>query len=353
GISGMAAGVIYNCYAENTVSVTNNTTDSKIYKGALAAWSTANGCVLNSCYNSSNTDAVLVYPSEGTFFDGIIDIKSKTAQVTADALHNNLSSSSLEAAKTLMTEKAPSKDFGFEVSLTGKLFYDWEVSGSKAALSSNLWKERVNPANIFASGTGTEADPYIVETEEQIRKFATSLSDENTYEGKFIKLINDINVSDRNWTPIGEGEYAFCGNFDGNGHVLQGLALKGEGGTTYAAGNDVYFGLFGVIGNNGIVRNVRIEDIDMNITAKGSAVLGGVSGLNDGGTIDSCSVTGSLKAQTTEKGNNYVGGIVGWSLKGYIVNSYTNADVYSSVLPTALAMSGGIVGMSNRSVVAT
>ncbi len=354
GITGMASGVTYNCYAENTLSVVNNTAASKIYIGALAAWSTANGCVINSCYNSLNTDAepVVVYPAGSTFFDGIVDIKSKTAQETADMLHNNLSSSSVEAAKALMAEKAPSKDFGFEVNLTGKLFYDWEVSGSKAALSGGIWKERVNPADIFASGTGTEADPYILETEGQIRKFATSLSDENTYEGKFIKLINNIDVSDNNWMPIGEGEYAFCGNFDGSGHVLRGLVVKGEGGTAYAAGSDMYFGLFGVIGKNGLVKNVKIKDIDMNITGKASVVLGGVSGLNDGGTIDSCSVTGSLKAQTTEKGNNYVGGIVGWTVKGYIVNSYTNADVYSSVLPTALAMSGGIAGMTNRSVIA-
>jgi uncharacterized protein with FMN-binding domain len=354
GISGMASGVTYNCYAGNTVRAANNTAAVKLYKGALVAWSTANGCVLNSCYNSATTDAepVIIYPSGSTFFGGIFDIKEKNAQETADILHNNLYSSSIEASKNLMLEKAPSKDFGFEANLDDKVFYDWEVLNSKASLSENVWKEKFNPANIFASGTGTESDPYIVETEEQMREFAISLSDENNYEDKFIKLVKDLDVSNINWTPVGEGEYAFCGTFDGSRHVIKGILVKGKDGTSYNAGNEVYFGLFGVIGKSGIVKNVNIQDVNIDIYRTGSTVVGGICGLNDGGTINSCSVNGNLKGQTTEKGNNYVGGIAGWSIKGYIVNSYTNADVYSSVLPTALAMSGGIVGMSNRSVIA-
>ena len=354
GVLGMAAGVTYNCYAENTVTVSNKTTDTKIYEASLVAWLTGNGCVLNSYYDSTinNLDPVIIYPAGSTFYEGIGDIKDKTAQEIADLLHNNLSSSSLLTAKSTMRNQAPSKDFGFDSNLTDKVFYDWEVANSTVSISDNVWKEKFNPSGIFASGTGTVSDPYIIETDEQIRKFATSLSDENAYEGKFISLTKNINVSNKNWVPIGEGEYEFCGTFDGNGHVIEGVCVTNELGDAYDAGNDVYFGLFGVIGKNGTVKSLDMKNVNINVYGKASTVVGGICGVNDGGTIDSCSVTGSLKGQTMEKGNNYAGGIAGWSIKGAIVNSYTDVSIYSSVLPTALAMSGGITGMSNRSIIA-
>lgn len=354
GIAGMAVGVTYNCYANNTVSVKNETASENIYKGNLVAWST-NGCVLNSCYNSQKSGANPVgYLSGGAFFDenGMIDVNGKTTQEITEALHNNLASDNIEAAKNLMQEKAPTKDFAFDTNLTGKLFYDWEESGTMIKLSDNVWKEKFNPNQLFASGKGSEEDPYIIETENQLRKFAVSLSDENTYAGKFIKLANDVNASSANWIPIGEGEYPFCGTFDGDNHVLEGVGIKGEDRKSYDAGKDVYFGVFGVIGKGGYVKNLGVSNVDINISGNKSTVVGGICGLNDQGTIDSCFVTGTLKSQTVEKGNNYAGGLAGWAVKGYIVNSYTNATVYSSVLPTALAMSGGLVGMTNKAVVA-
>lgn len=354
GIAGMAVGVTYNCYANNTVSVKNETSSENIYKGNLVAWAT-NGCVLNSCYNSQKSGANPVgYLSGGAFFDEnrMIDVKSKTTQEIAEVLHNNLASDNIEAAKKLMQEKAPTKDFAFDTNLTDKLFYDWEESGTMIKLSDNVWKEKFNPENIFSSGTGSEEDPYILETEDQFRKFAVSLSAENTYAGRYIKLANDINMSANNWIPIGEGEYDFCGSFDGDNHVVDGLVIKGEEGKAYDAGKDVYFGLFGVIGKNGYVKNLGVTNVDINVSGKVSTIVGGICGLNEQGIIDSCFVTGSLRGQTTEKGNNYAGGIAGWIIKGYIVNSYANASVYSSVLPTALAMSGGIAGMTNRAVIA-
>ncbi|WP_312648731.1 S-layer homology domain-containing protein [Aminipila sp.] len=353
GITAMASGVTYNCYADNTVRTTNNTTTEKTNKGSLVAWSTANGCVLNSCYNSGKNDAepVIVFPSGGTFFEGLVDIKEKTTEETVEILHNNLSSNNTETAKKIIKEKAPAKDFGFEENLVGRIFYDWKKLNSNATISQDIWKEKINPQNIFASGTGTEEDPYTLGTEEQLRKFAVSLSNENTYAGKFIRLVNDINVSDNKWIPIGEGEYSFCGNLDGGSHVIEGISINGENDNAYNTEKDVYFGCFGVIGKDGTVKNLGVTNVNINVSGKKSIVVGGICGLNDQGMIDSCFVTGKLKGQTTEKGNNYAGGIAGWAIKGYIVNSYANASVYSSVLPTALAMPGGITGMTNRTVI--
>ncbi len=355
GIAGMTAGVTYNCYADNTVETDNENIDGKtVRKAGVVAWLTANGCAINNCYNGDNAEgiSIIIFPEGKTFFEGIDNIKDKSAQEIADILHSNLSSGKLNAAKALIIEKAPEKDFGFEANLTDKVFYDWEVSGSQAALADKVWKETFEPQTVFESGTGTKEDPYILQTEEQLRKFAVSLSDENTYSGKYIQLNNSIELSDSFWTCIGEGEYPFCGTFDGNGHVVSGMIIKAEDGSPYNAGSDVYFGLFGVLGKGGVIKNLGVTNADIDVYGKRSTVVGGITALNDGGTVDSCYVTGALKGKTTEKGNNYAGGIVGWSVKGYVVNSYSDATVYSSVLPTALAMSGGIVGMSNRTIVA-
>lgn len=354
GILGMASGVVYNCYSEMDIKAVNSVTSSKINKGAITAWSGGNGCVLNSCYNSGIADVepVIIFPTGSTFYEGVVDTKTKTNTDIIDILHNNLSSSSIEAAKKLIKDKAPSKDFAFEINLVDKMFYDWTDTSSNIEISDVLWKEKFNPSDIFASGEGTPINPFVIETEDQLRKFAVSLSNENTYDGKFIKLNNDIDVSSKIWIPIGEGEYAFCGNFDGNNHSIKNLFIKSENNTPYVANADMYFGFFGVIGKNGIVKNTLLENVDINVTRKSSAVVGGICGLSDNGIIDSCFVTGSLKSETTDKGNNYAGGIAGWSVKGYIVNSGSNALVHSAVLPTALAMSGGIAGMTNRTTVA-
>lgn len=75
----------------------------------------------------------------------------------------------------------------------------------------------------FASGTGTEQDPYVIETSSQLRTFARSLNDKFDYTDKFIVLNRDIDISDSNWFPVGGSRFAFNGTFNGCGHTISGL----------------------------------------------------------------------------------------------------------------------------------
>ena len=52
----------------------------------------------------------------------------------------------------------------------------------------------------FAGGSGTEADPYIIRTAEQLAFFAQSVNAGNSYEGQYIKLKADIELNDASFS---------------------------------------------------------------------------------------------------------------------------------------------------------
>ena len=70
------------------------------------------------------------------------------------------------------------------------------------------------------TGSGTEADPYMITTEAGLNKLATDVNSGTVYSGKYFKLGASINVT--NWTPIGQkgSDNKFAGTFDGNGQTV-------------------------------------------------------------------------------------------------------------------------------------
>lgn len=93
------------------------------------------------------------------------------------------------------------------------------------------------------TGTGTESDPYLIATAEQLAYFRIQVDNGKDYAGEFVKLSNDINLNSKNFDPIGWG-YAyeqhnrevdgvhipgkvFKGTFDGNGKTIFGLYQNG------------------------------------------------------------------------------------------------------------------------------
>lgn len=82
-------------------------------------------------------------------------------------------------------------------------------------------------AKEYASGCGTEKDPYIIETPEQMLKLVAFDTDTK---GKYYKLVADLKLndtSDSNWEKSARewatGQNVFYGHFDGNGHVVSGI----------------------------------------------------------------------------------------------------------------------------------
>ena len=140
-----------------------------------------------------------------------------------------------------------------------------------------------------------------------------------------ITLDTDIDLTGKEWTPIGTGySNKYKGTFDGGGHTIKGLTV-----TT----NDQFVGLFGSIGYAGTVKNVMMEDVQIT-SNRSSGFAGGVAGYSDG-TIENCSVSGSVS------GTVYVGGVVGAQWEGSITGCSSSATVKGMVHV------GGVVGQTN------
>jgi len=141
-----------------------------------------------------------------------------------------------------------------------------------------------------------------------------------------ITLTADIDLTGKNWTPIGtDYDNSYKGTFDGGGHTITGLTF-----TT----NDEYVGLFGWLNRAGTVKNVVMEGVQITSHQIYGGSIGGVVGYS-WGTIENCSVSGSVS------GTVYVGGVVGAQIGGSITGCSSSATVKGTVNV------GGVAGQTN------
>lgn len=196
---------------------------------------------------------------------------------------------------------------------------------------------------------------YTVTSAEGLKNIAKLVNEEWKL-GINITLTADIDLKGIDWTPIGKDDNkAYTGTFDGNGKTITGLTVTGS----YK-----YAGLFGDIDENGTVKNVVLEDVQIT-SDNSSGSVGGVAG-DSWGTIENCSVSGSVSGTTfaggvvgsqwggsitgcnssaTVKGETYVGGIAGETNSGAsLTGCYATGDVTVENDGTNNSHAGGVVG---------
>ena len=139
-----------------------------------------------------------------------------------------------------------------------------------------------------------------------------------------ITLDKNIDLTGKEWTPIGTSSSSYTGTFDGGGHTITGLTVTGS---------DQYAGLFGYIDKVGTVKNVVLEDVQIT-SDNSSGYAGGVAG-DSWGTIENCSVSGSVS------GTTFAGGVVGSQWGGSITGCNSSATVKGVIF------AGGIAGETN------
>ena len=144
-----------------------------------------------------------------------------------------------------------------------------------------------------------------------------------------ITLDKNIDLTGKGWTPIGtDYDNSYTGTFDGGGHTITGLTV-----TT----NDEYAGLFGYLGNfgnaAGTVKNVVMDGIQITCNHR-LGYAGGVAGFS-WGTIENCSVSGSVSATVS------VGGVVGAQRDGSITGCSSSATVKGTLNV------GGVAGQTS------
>ena len=115
--------------------------------------------------------------------------------------------------------------------------------------------------------------------------FRKKVNSGEDYNNTLIKLYNDIDLQNEDWTPIGTANYPFTGVFNGNGYKIKNLKL-GETEENYKGLEDKnYIGLFGF--NEGIIKNIGIESGKIDELVNAESILGMVVGYCTG-IIENC-----------------------------------------------------------------
>ncbi len=186
----------------------------------------------------------------------------------------------------------------------------------------------------YGGGTGAPDHPFLVYTTEHLDAIAVEPNDWNAH----FRLLADIDLAGHVYgraliapdTSNTEARFqgpVFSGAFDGNGHVISHLTVKGQS----------FLGLFGQLSSGAAVLNLGLKAVD--IIGTGSCI-GGLAGCNDG-TISDTYCLGKIS------GNDRVGGLVGCNHLGRI------ADSYSAAVVKAEKNVGGLVGVNTGIVVAS
>lgn len=174
-------------------------------------------------------------------------------------------------------------------------------------------------ATKFAGGSGTYADPYLIETPAQLAHLAGLLnaygSATSPFASAYYRLEANLDLKGREWTPIGAGDYPFSGYFDGNGHTIRNVTVT----TALKSGERAVAGLFGSI-CGGTVRNLSVSNVTITITSMSSSCTGlfagGLAGYmsaskNDGDlTIMDCKIN-QVSIKMDKMTTHYTGGLAG------------------------------------------
>ncbi len=182
------------------------------------------------------------------------------------------------------------------------------------------------PIQKYSGGEGTDSDPYLLSTTEDLKLLSTSTID---WSASF-RLEADITAAGIT-APIGNSSNPFKGKFDGNGKSIKNLDLTGS-----VIGNGT--GLFGILAEGAEINDLAVIDATVN----GTTCTGILAGKN-GGTISRCYSAGNVSATSI-----CVGGLVGEN-GGKIVDSYSVADV-TAVNDYAV---GGLVGKNTGTITNT
>ncbi len=194
-------------------------------------------------------------------------------------------------------------------------YYSSESGQSFFTLSDLAWSPPVltnqdgnttNLNNVCVKAFTVPDNSLEIRTAEEFNAFAREVADGNSYDGKNVNLMNDIDFAGGEIIPVGTESNPFKGFFKGNGYVLRNGVVDSD---------SDYVGIFTVLPVNAEIRKLGIE----NISVSGVYGVGALCGYNEG-TVQHCYSTGTVS------GEESVGGLVGINA-GKVSHSYSICDV--------------------------
>ena len=123
-----------------------------------------------------------------------------------------------------------------------------------------------------------------------INAFTTIVNAGYTFEGKTVRVENNIDLKGVEFAPIGTAENVFSGVFDGQNKTISNLVVKNEGNGA----------MFAYVGANTVIKNLNLKDVD--VKAKYAAAL--LAEANDNVAVENITVSGNVN------GTAYAAGVV-------------------------------------------
>lgn len=199
----------------------------------------------------------------------------------------------------------------FKLFLFFALIVSMVLSSLSFTFSANSFipsNKEITPIYTFA-GAGTYASPYKISTANDLFNLSRNVNSGTGYSGKYFKLLNNINLNNQKFTPIGDSTNYFKGTFDGDNHIIEGLNINA---TTAQAG------LFGGI-YSATIKNIIVSG-SVKLTPEGNSKksVGGIAGYAHSSTFYNCSNRSNVELDDSNSSgyNLYAGGIVGYVFDG-------------------------------------
>jgi uncharacterized repeat protein (TIGR02543 family) len=213
-----------------------------------------------------------------------------------------------------------------------------------AALAAGNWTDGYTPnaGYAFSGGDGLSGTPYQISTDIDLTQLAVNVNSGINYNGIYFAMTDSIDLSGKDWTPIGTDTNPFSGHLIGNSYSIYDFTIDNPTGS--------YIGLFGRVQGGSIEDLIvmgKIEGQDKvgliagfcsdaqistsialgTVTGSGSKI-GGFVGCSDGSQFEQCYALGAVT------GDSEVGGFVGHTYGDVINTTFTNCFARGSVLST-------------------
>ncbi len=223
--------------------------------------------------------------------------------------------------------------------------------GSKVIVNGVSYVQACNTAAL--AGIYIVDDVYEIGTTTAFKWFANEVNTgSNYFDGKTVKLTNDIDLNNEEWTPIGSisQEHGFMGNFDGNGKTIKNLEIAN---ITPDSDGYVYAGLFGITegteSDENYIKNLTIENV--NISTDGNIVAAAIA-YPSYTTVEDIIVKGDVEIN----GGDYTAGILAYTRRCYnaknlvitanSASAITGEQTVGGVI-SDIQSNGGLVNYSN------
>ena len=201
------------------------------------------------------------------------------------------------------------------------------------ALAGRPMLSTVMPAAVTLTGSGSQDDPYLIGTAEELASLGG-----RSFSGKSYRLKQDINMENVPMQPI--KEFA-DGTFDGDGHTISNLTISADDGNA---------GLFAETNSSTVFKDIILHNVSVTLTGGSYAGVGGLIGKIYGSTtIQGCGVSGAVAYSSDYSYNSgNVGGLVGYlNGKCTIKESYSQATIKNENNNSS-STAGGLLGKTGN-----